>query len=333
MTRRWFAAWASMALAVSLIAAPACAGQGSSAVPPSRTPARPPASLVQQGANDIGEGSQALEATGEVSNIIGASRVKTGEFMESRTGRILGRHELGAGADVAASGQRLTSMGRAAGGAAKVLGPAAQAVGYADRVYEGQYEELGRDVIRDATGAYVAAACGAAAIACGVAYTGINAASEYLTGKSVTDHYIDHAREHPNAYAADRLGISEEQFEFEFGSTRSAHRRAYQADAARHSDANARAEQARMAQAEADRQAAYDAGAFDAFMGAMAGIHPYAPSGPFTPIPGAASAAPAAQSDGGQCTPASNIDPATGCHSGHDEQSHAGGCLCASGAN
>ena len=33
--------------------------------------------------------------------------------------------------------------------------------------------------------------------------------------------------------------------------------------------------------------------------------------------------------DSGSCEAATDIDPATGCHYGHDESSHPGGCLCA----
>lgn len=35
------------------------------------------------------------------------------------------------------------------------------------------------------------------------------------------------------------------------------------------------------------------------------------------------------QAPGGTCTPAKTLDPKTGCHPGHDEKSHPGGCKCA----
>lgn len=48
-------------------------------------------------------------------------------------------------------------------------------------------------------------------------------------------------------------------------------------------------------------------------------------------IQAAAAARPAASAEstrGGACTPAKTIDPKTGCHPGHDEKAHPGGCRC-----
>ncbi len=48
-----------------------------------------------------------------------------------------------------------------------------------------------------------------------------------------------------------------------------------------------------------------------------------------TAKPASAISAPA---PGGRCTPARTLDPKTGCHSGHSEQSHPGGCKCEPGS-
>jgi hypothetical protein len=307
------------AAALALSCSSAAIAQVGSTVPPSKN-APPqgtqPQGLVGQAAEDVQDGAEQIELIGDVASDYGKKLQSDGAFMASRTGRILGRHELGAGEKVIAQGTRLGTIGSAASTGAGYAGTAAQVVGYGDKLYRGDVPGLMQSGVEDGLEfAVPKLMCGPAAAACGVAYSagsvvggGLNSLSKWVSGETLQDHMTDvyySGYEKAKHALYPETDPDSEEFANAVRARAAENRAKFGASSAAHAARNEEvAEQRR--QEELDR--------INQIYSASLPVPNYTPlSG--EPVSGAAPAS--AEED---------IDPATGCHRGHDEGSHPGGC-------
>ena len=306
------------AAALALSCSSAAIAQVGNTVPPSKNaPAQgtQPQGLIGDVAQDTGSAAQQVGFIGDLSAEYGEKLQRDGEFMASRTGRILGRHELGAGEKVVAQGTRLGTIGNAASSSAGVIGTAARGVDYIDKYNRGDGAGLLQNATEDSIEFLAPKMCGPAAPACEVAYTGgnlvgqgINSLSKWVSGETLQDHMTDvyySGFEKAKHALYPETDPDSEEFANAVRARAAENRAKFGASSAAHAARNEEvAEQRR--QEELDRiNQIYSASL---------------PLPNFTPlsVEPAGGAAPASAEE--------DIDPATGCHRGHDEGSHPGGC-------
>lgn len=310
-----------LALATGLIAlgtASVAAAQAGTTVPPSKKQA--PATTddsISRAADEAGTAATVIDTIGLGASEYGEKLQKDGAFMESRTGRILGRHELGSGDRVAAQGARLGKIGAAASTGATGLDVAAKVVGYYDKSSRGDIPGLAQDFVEDAiefgTPRLV---CGPAAPVCAPAYaagqavgSGINSLSKWVSGETLQDHMTDM---YYSGY--ERIGKAlnpsqdpdSEEFERNVREKIAENKARFAQSAKVHQARNQElAERNRLSEQ-----------AFDSSLYSPLGSNwsdPTAGTSPLAEVPSNSSAE-------------EDIDPATGCHRGHDESRHPGGC-------
>jgi hypothetical protein len=280
-------------------------------------------------AEDVATGADRAGTVGSVTETVGTGRKMLGKMSNGLTGLSPETYGTRPGNVDIKAGKRLERIGSR-------IGTVATSVDYATTLYrEGvpgvlqKGVEDGTDMLADGMakgygpvgqvlikGSYMAGK--------GVG-AGINAITKWQTGQTLQDHATD---AYFNAYEWTKHKIYPETdpMSAEFEAVQASNRASYRAAAAANAAVNAREAEAREAAAEAQQQsaaAAASAASFQAFMGALNGGAGFVPvTAPYTPIPQTSTAV-----GGNQC----EIDPATGCHVGHDESSHPGGCKCGAG--
>lgn len=312
------------ALVVALtISSSAFAQPATNAVPPPKIWTGEAEGEVGKTNEAIGDAATNLGAIGVVSYELGKDKQRDGNFMASRTGRILGRHELGAGEKVIAQGDRLRAGGNALVKGADKVGKVAKVVSYLDKGYRGDKVGLAQNATEDAVEYVATRLCSpfgpAGVAACSGAYGvgqavggGINSLTEMVTGSTLQDHMTDgyFSGYEKIKHALDPMS-DPDSAEFEQAMEQRArdNRARHSSSAQQHSNRNQELAEIQRQQAAAAQQQSPD---FQSLMGGLSGA-----LGSQAPLAGAQGAAGAPQED---------IDPATGCHRGHDEKSHPGGC-------